>query len=93
VLCTGLLQAGHEFRPPVGHTAVDGTDALNSEGPIASCTSVDSLGPERPVQVEGADQGRSKLKALGIPRWATWPDSSGRPHAFYTGEPLGGLFR
>src|SRR5262249_38808637 len=32
-------------------------------------------------------------QALGIPRSATWPDSSGRPHAFYTGEPLGGLSR
>jgi uncharacterized protein (DUF1501 family) len=31
-------------------------------------------------------------QALGIPRSATWPDSSERPHPFYTGEPLGGLF-
>jgi hypothetical protein len=31
-------------------------------------------------------------QGLGIPRSATWPDSGAQPHAFYTGEPLGGLF-
>jgi len=31
-------------------------------------------------------------QALGIPRSGTWPDHSERPHSFYTGEPLDGLF-
>jgi hypothetical protein len=39
------------------------------------------------------DLAATLYQVLGIPRSATWPDRSGRPHAFYTGEPLGGLFR
>jgi uncharacterized protein (DUF1501 family) len=31
-------------------------------------------------------------RALGIPRSAVWRDTGARPHAFYTGEPIGGLF-
>jgi hypothetical protein len=31
-------------------------------------------------------------QALGVPRSAVWRDTGERPHDFYTGEPLGGLF-
>lgn len=31
-------------------------------------------------------------QSLGIPRSGVWHDSSERPHAFYTGEPLAALF-
>src|SRR5262249_51938201 len=31
-------------------------------------------------------------QALGIPQSAIWQDSNERPHAFYTGEPVRGLF-
>jgi hypothetical protein len=31
-------------------------------------------------------------QALGIPRSAVWRDTSERPHAFYTGEPIDALF-
>jgi hypothetical protein len=43
--------------------------------------------PQRPD-----DLAATIYQALGIPRSATWPDSSERPHSFYTGEPLSGLF-
>ena len=29
---------------------------------------------------------------LGIPRTATWPDTSARPHEFYHAEPIAALF-
>ena len=31
-------------------------------------------------------------QALGIPQSAVWRDTGERPHAFYTGEPVGALF-
>ena len=31
-------------------------------------------------------------QALGIPRAAQWQDTLGRPHQFYEGEPIAGLF-
>jgi uncharacterized protein (DUF1501 family) len=31
-------------------------------------------------------------QALGIPRSAVWQDADGRPHDFYTGQPLVALF-
>jgi hypothetical protein len=31
-------------------------------------------------------------QALGIPRSAVWQDAGGRPHDFYTGQPLAALF-
>jgi hypothetical protein len=53
----------------------------------------DKLGARPAADLQTPDNFAATIyQALGIPRSAVWHDLGERPHAFYTGEPVSGLF-
>jgi hypothetical protein len=63
---------------------VRGGNVVGASDPIGAHPARDRQTPE--------NMAASIYHTLGIPRTATWPDTSARPHQFYHGDPIAGLF-